>query len=264
MQTATYFQEKIDHLECSLDEKNKILAENIAQLEQKNHYIFQLEEALKKQRRTLFGPSSEKQSPDQVSLFNEAEDIEQGEIPAEDKAVIIASHTRQKKPRVSIPDDLPREDIIHDVPESEKICPHDGTELKVIGSDDHEQLDIIPAQIKVIRHKRLKYACPCCKQYIVTAKKPKQPIEKSIASPGLLAFIATQKYCDALPLYRQSDIFKRLGIDLDRSNLANWMIKSGELVQPLINLLQDQLLERSLVHMDDLGIPLRGKPPCRY
>jgi transposase len=260
MQTATYFQEKIDHLECSLDEKNKILAENIAQLEQKNHYIFQLEEALKKQRRTLFGPSSEKQSPDQVSLFNEAEDIEPGEIPAEDKAVIVASHTRQKKPRVSIPDDLPREDIIHDVPESEKICPHDGTELKVIGSDDHEQLDIIPAQIKVIRHKRLKYACPCCKQYIVTAKKPKQPIEKSIASPGLLAFIATQKYCDALPLYRQSDIFKRLGIDLDRSNLANWMIKSGELVQPLINLLQDQLLERSLVHMDETTVQVLNEP----
>lgn len=250
MQTATYFQEKIDHLECSLDEKNKILAENIAQLEQKNHYIFQLEEALKKQRRTLFGPSSEKQSPDQVSLFNEAED----------KAVIIASHTRQKKPRVSIPDDLPREDIVHDVPESEKICPHDGTELKVIGSDDHEQLDIIPAQIKVIRHKRLKYACPCCNQYIVTAKKPKQPIEKSIASPGLLAFIATQKYCDALPLYRQSDIFKRLGIDLDRSNLANWMIKSGELVQPLINLLQDQLLERSLVHMDETTVQVLNEP----
>ena len=81
----------------------------------------------------------------------------------------------------------------------------DGSELQLIGSDDHEQLDILPAQVKVIRHKRLKYACPCCGQHMVTAKKSKQPIEKSIASPGLLAFVATQKYCDALPLYRQSE-----------------------------------------------------------
>ena len=76
--------------------------------------------------------------------------------------VTVQSHVRQKKPRVSIPQNLPREDIIHDLSEEEKICPHDGTELKCIGSDDHEQSDIIPAQIKVIRHKRLKYACPCC------------------------------------------------------------------------------------------------------
>jgi len=101
--------------------------------------------------------------------------------------------------------------------------------LECIGSDDHEQLDIIPAQVKVIRHKRLKYSCPCCNQHIITANKPKQPIEKSIASPGLLAYVATQKYVDALPLYRQSEIFKRSGIELDRTNLANWMIKCGQL-----------------------------------
>lgn len=167
---------------------------------------------------------------------------------------MVASHTRQKKPRVSIPDDLPREDIIHDLSDSEKIYPHDDIELYVIGSEYHEQLNIIPAQVNVIRHKRLKYACPCCNQYIATAKQSKQPIEKSIVSLGLLAFVVTQKYCDALPLYRQSKIFKRLGIELDRSNLANSMIKSGELVQPLINLLQDQLLERSLVHMDETTV----------
>ena len=254
MQTARELQIENDFLREKLDEKNQTL-------DQKNHYILQLEEALKQQRQQQFGASSEKASVDQLGLFNEAEAIEaEVEAVTEGNAVTVQSHTRQKKPRVSIPEDLSREDIIHDLPEAEKTCPHDGAALKCIGSDDHEQLDIIPAQVKVIRHKRLKYVCPCCDQHIVTADKPKQPIEKSIASPGLLAFVATQKYCDALPLYRQSDIFNRLGIQLDRSNLANWMVKCGELVQPLINLLQDQLRDRSVVHMDETTLQVLKEP----
>jgi len=177
------------HAQKEIDNKNQIL-------DQKNHYILQLEEALKQQRQQQFGTSSEKASPDQLGLFNEAEAIE-AETAAEEATVTIQNHTRQKKPRVSIPADLPREDIIHDLPEEEKVCPHDGM---------------------------------------------------------------TQKYCDALPLYRQSDIFNRLGIELDRSNLANWMIKCGELVQPLINLLQDQLRERSVVHMDETTLQVLKEP----
>ena len=253
MQTAQKLQQENDFLREEIINKNKIL-------DQKNHYILQLEEALKQQRKKTFGTSSEKLSVDQLGLFNEAEVIEAEAVDAEKDTVTVVSHTRQKKPRVSIPADLPRENIIHDLSDDEKICPHDGTELTCIGSDDHEQLDIIPAQVKVIRHKRLKYACPCCDQHVVTANKPKQPIEKSIASPGLLAFVATQKYCDALPLYRQSQMFKRIGVELDRSNLANWMIRCGELIQPLMNLLQDQLRERSVVHMDETTLQVLKEP----
>jgi transposase len=75
----------------------------------------------------------------------------------------------------------------------------------MIGSDNHEQIDIILAQIKVLRHCRLKYACPCYEQHIVTVSKPNQVIENNMSSAGLLAFVATQKYCDALPLYRQTE-----------------------------------------------------------
>ncbi len=141
-----------------------------------------------------------------------------------------------------------------------KSAPNDGHELKVIGSDDHEQLDIIPAQVKVLRHKRLKYACPCCDQHIVTAKKPKQAFEKSIASAGLLAYIATQKYCDALPLYRQSEIFKRAGIELDRTNLANWMVRVGELVQPLIQALNEHLQRQDILHLDETTLQVLDEP----
>ena len=221
-------------------------------------------ESLKEQIRLFlhrkFAPSSEKVSPDQHALFNEAESIIEEE-PSEAETTKVKSHERQCKPRVSIPEALPREDIIHDISDEDKICPQDGTALELIGSDDLEQLDIIPAQIKVIRHRRLKYACPCCEGHIKTAARSvKLPIEKSIASPGLLAYVAIQKYCDALPLYRQSGMFKRIGIELDRTNLANWMVKVGDLVQPLIDSLQSYLQRQALVHLDETTLQVLDEP----
>lgn len=233
-----------------------------AELDSKNSYIQQLEQYIKTLRQKQFGTSSEKSSIDQLGLFNEAElsDRTDDTDTEQPKSTPVAAHTRTKRPRISIPADLPREDIIHDLPDDQKVCPHDGTALKAIGEETHEQLDIIPAQVKVLRHIRKKYACPCCERYLITANKPKQPIEKSIASPGLLAYVAINKYVDALPLYRQSEIFKRLGIELDRTNLANWMIKSGELIQPLINLLQDRLLEQAALHMDETPVQVLNEP----
>lgn len=216
MDTVATLHKEIETLREKLSDKD-------SQLARRDSLVAALKQEIQKLLQHRFGSSSEKVSVDQLGLFNEAEELvieEQAEGSAE--TTTVQSHERKSRPRVSIPDELPREEIIHDLPESEKVCPKDGTELEVIGSDDHEQLDIIPAQIKVIRHRRLKYACPCCEQHIMTASKPKQPIEKSIASPGLLAYIAVQKYADALPLYRQSEMFKRIGITLDRTNLANW------------------------------------------
>jgi len=227
-------------------------------IDQKDQRITLLEEMLRVQRHKDYGASSEKDSG-QGQLFNEAEG---DSLTAESEAVdiVVPAHTRKNKKRVSIPADLPREDIIHDLAEADKVCPHDGSELTLIGEETSEQLDIEPAKIKVLRHRRQKYACPCCEQYLITATKPAQPIEKSIAAPGLLAYVAVSKYCDALPLYRQIAIFKRIGIELDRTTLANWMIKMGVLVQPLINRLSEIANEQSVLHMDDLGTPLWGKP----
>ena len=107
MQTAQTLQEEISVLKTEIDTKNKIL-------EEKNHYILQLEEALKQQRQKRFGASSEKASTDQLGLFNEAEAIEEEET-AQEETVAVQSHTRQKKPRISIPTDLPREEIVYDL-----------------------------------------------------------------------------------------------------------------------------------------------------
>ncbi|WP_290581018.1 IS66 family transposase [Ketobacter sp.] len=232
------------------------------QLSSQQHYIKQLEEALLKARQQRFGMSSEKQSPDQVALFNEAEcdSAESDEVTEVESTTTVKSHTRNKRSRIAIPNDIERENITYDLVESEKVCPHDGSALKPIGEEIHEQLDIIPAQLKAIRHIRKKYACPCCEHYVVTAKKPKQPIEKSIASPGLLAYIATNKYCDALPLYRQTELFKRIGIELNRTQMANWMIKAGELIQPLINLIQEHIRQQSVMHLDETTVQVLKEP----
>jgi transposase len=257
MSDAAILAQKVQELEEQLQQKEALL-------EQRSQRIQTLEELIKQFQRKQFSASSEKLSKDQLplGLFNEAEDVEaaEAEQPADDETVEVPAHTRRKKPRVSIPDTYPREEILYELPEAERVCPHDGTALKAIGTEDHEQLDFIPAQVKVVKHRRQKYVCPCCEQYHVTASKPKQPIDKSIASPGLLAYVATQKYCDALPLYRQSEIFKRAGIELDRTNLANWMVRSGQLVQPLINLLQDRLLAQPVIRLDETTVQVLKEP----
>ena len=172
------------------------LTQKVADLRERNlsqqQRIRCLEEMLMASRQRQFGTSSEKQSPQQT-LFNEAEEIESESNHTDTEhheTIEVSPYTRQRKKRVSIPEVIEREEIIYDLPESEKQCPHDGTSLKCIGEETHEQLDLIPAKIKALRHIRKKYACPCCKEYLVTAKKPKQAIEKSIASSGLLAHIA--------------------------------------------------------------------------
>lgn len=208
-----------------------------------------------------FGAKSERVAEDsaQFGLFNEAETDAETAL-AEDPVTPVAGHTRARSHRRSLPWHLPREEVVHDVAEADKICPHDGTRLTVMGAETSEQLDIIPASIRVLHHRRLKYACPCCRQHVVTAPLPAQPIPKSQASAGLLASIATAKYADAQPLYRQSTQFARIGFDASRQTLASWMIRCGELVQPLINLLRDRLLESAYIRMDETPVQVLKEP----
>ena len=135
-----------------------------------------------------YAASSEKCSPDQICMFDEAEFAGE-EVPAavaEDDEIMVAAHKRKKRGRKPLPPHLPRVDVIHEIPESMRRCDHDGRLLTEIDEVISEQLDIIPAKIQVIRHIRKKYACDCG-QCIKTAPLPAQPIPKSMASPGLLA-----------------------------------------------------------------------------
>jgi transposase len=223
---------------------------------QADHYEAEIER-LREQLNLLlakrFGPSSEKIPADQLRLFNEAE----AETPPEEEAPVetvpIAAHERKRRGRKPLPDYLPRVRIEHDLPGSEKICPC-GCGLTRIGEETSEQLDIIPAQVRVLQHVRFKYACKGCEETIRSAPVPAHPIPKSNASPGLLAHIAVAKYTDALPLARQERILQRAGVDIPRATLAGWMIKLGVLLKPVIVLLRSHLLAYDVLQMDETRI----------
>ena len=222
--------------------------------------ILTLQEQLNLALARRYAASSEKISPDQYRLFDEAE--VDTEVELENDEVIVPAHTRKKGGRKKLPESLPRVDVIHELSGDDLICPHDGATLTEIGAVTSEQLDIIPAKIQVIRHIRKQYACKCG-QCIKTAALPKQPIPKSMASPGLLAHITVSKYQDALPLYRQETILRRIGVDIPRATLANWMIQVGMLIQPLINLLRDRLLEYDIIQMDETTVQVLKEPDKR-
>jgi len=224
-------------------------------------------ERLRSQMRLLlaqrFGAKSERVERDssQLGLFNEAEcDAETDTDEDTGPRTTVAGHSRARGHRRPLPAHLPREEVVHDLADADKTCPHDGTPLEVMGEETSEQLDIVPASIRVLHHRRLKYACPCCRHHVVTAAMPAQPLPKSQASAGLLASIATAKYADAQPLYRQSTQFERIGFDASRQKLARWMVRCGDLVQPLINLLRDRLLESAYIRMDETTVQVLKEP----
>ncbi len=239
--------------QAALREENEQLHETVDH--QKTH-IQQLEELIRILRHRQFGASSEQTPPEQVRLFDETDGPVEEEAP-----VPVSGHTRRKsKGRPRLSDDLPRVEVIHDLTQQEKICSEHGCELTPIGEETSEQLEFIPAEVHVIRHVCKKYTCLECDGHVVTAKKPPQPIPKSVATPGLLAWITVSKYVDALPLYRQCAIFERLGFSIDRTTLANWMIQCGQLLQPLVNLLMDALRQQPYVHMDETTVQVLSEP----
>ena len=257
----------LDQLPDDVEALKSLVADQLVRNEQltteNQHYkarVLTLTEQLNLALARRYAASSEKLSPDQIRLFDEAEaESEAAPAPDVDDVTIVPEHTRRKRGRKKLPEALPRVEVIHEIPESEQFCPHDGNPLTEIGAVTSEQLDIIPAKIQVIRHIRKQYACRCG-QCIKTAALPPQPIPKSLASPGLLAHITVSKYQDALPLYRQEGILQRIGVDLPRATLANWMIQAGTLIQPLINLLRDRLLAYDILQMDETPVQVLKEP----
>lgn len=216
-----------------------------------------LKEQLKAYERRLFGAKSEVRSTEQRDLFlNEAEALAPPGVyaPADDgdgDESHIPAHKRKKSGRKPLDPALPREVIRYELPESERVCPHDGAVLVEIGVEVSEQLDIIPQQVRVIRHERVKYACPTCDQSIKVTPAPTRIIAKGLFTEAALAWFVTSKYMDGLPLYRIAALIKRFGGDISRNTLAASVVRVGEAVQPVINLMRDQLLDSDIVHGDE-------------
>jgi transposase len=225
--------------------------------------IDQLLEQFRLARHRQFGASSEK-APGQGEFFNEAEQLTDMLRQDADESTPASTPAPPSPPRTRgarkpLPPELPRVPIRHVIPESARRCAC-GCALKLIGEEESEQLDVIPARIQVLRHIRERYACTQCEAAPVLAPLPGQPIPKSNASAGLLAHIAVAKYQDGLPLHRQESILARSGIELPRQTLARWMIRVAELAQPVVNLLWDELLSQPIVHCDETIVQVLKEP----
>ena len=224
-------------------------------------------------RHRLFGASSE-QLAGQARLFDEAEVLAQASIEAQDVATLpgmtppaSADDKQANKPprgkRRPLPTNLQRLDVIHDVPENQRRCPC-GTPMVEIGQDVSEQLDIVPMQVRVLRHIRKRYGCPGSVHAPVTAALPPQPLPKSNASADFLAMLLVVKFIDGLPLARFEYVLDRHGVPVPRQTLARWVIGASRLLQPLHNLLRDHLTDGSFIHMDETVVQVLkedGKTP---
>ena len=214
--------------------------------------IAQLEARLAKLRRMQFGQSSEKLSREIEQLELELDTLHEDQAREAAERPAVVQKLIEKPYRKPLPDHLPREEEVH---EPACACPNCGGALRRLGEDVTEVLDYVPASFKVIRHVRPKLSCRVC-ETIVQAPMPSLPIERGKPGPGLLAHVLVSKYADHLPLYRQSEIYAREGVDLERSTLADWVGRSAALLDPLAEALRRDVLSSAVLHGDDTPVPV--------
>src|SRR5271170_5274660 len=203
-------------------------------------------------KRMKYGRSSEQLDRELVQMQLCIEDLEASlaEKPLEVRPA--PKEAPGKSARRPLPAELAREEVLHENPCA---CPDCGGKLRPLGEDVCEMLEYVPSHFKVIRHVRPKLSCGSC-QRIVQPLAPSRPIERGLAGPGLLAHVLVCKYCDHLPLYRQSQIYAREGIDLDRSTLADWVGGASALLEPLVKAIGRYALGTYKIHADDTPVPV--------
>jgi transposase len=255
--------------ETQLAERDRVIAVRDAELYAKTLQIEQLKAQLAVLRRARFGRSSEKldREIEQLELvLGELEEsvaesnarTEQAKqeraSPARAKASTSAQPAERKPGgRKPLPAHLPREQVIHQPPPTCVCC--GGKVLRKIADDVTEVLEYVPSSFKVMQHVRPKLSCRDC-ETIVQAALPSFPIERGRPGPGLLAHVAVSKYADGLPLHRQSVIYARQGVDLDRSTMADWMGSAAALLRPLVEAIRQHVCAGPVLHADDTTVPV--------
>ena len=235
-----------------------ILAQH-EQLISREREIEHLKLLLVKLHRMQFGRKSEKLQRQIEQLELRLEELEsnrseQETQPSEPASVPASATPAAAKPtRRTLPDHLPRETRRHEP--TETVCPQCQGELRKLGEDISEMLEYVPASFRVIRHVRTKLSCTKC-DCIVQAEAPSRPIERGLAGPGLLAHVLVSKYCDHLPLYRQSEIYARQGVELERSTLADWVGGCSRLLEPLVEAWRRYVMTAGKLHADDTPVPV--------
>jgi transposase len=249
----------VDALHALVREQVTLLEAKDTELQTKTLRIEQLTAQLARLKRMQFGRSSEKLDREIAQLELALEDLHE-DSGARDVQRPAALRAITAKPvRRPLPDHLPREEIMH---AAACACPKCGGELRRLGEDVTELLEYVPASFKVIRHIRPKFSCRKCES-ITQAPMPSLPIERGRPGPSLLAHVLVAKYADHLPLYRQSEIYAREGVELERSTLADWVGHSAALLRPLVDALAKDVMAGDVLHGDDTPVPVldpgRGK-----
>jgi transposase len=240
-------------LACQAELKAAELSVQLRALE-----IEKLKFQIAKLRRMQFGRSSERITRQIAQLELQLEELETGEAEdiakadGEDRPAPI----REKPKRRPLPEHLPRQEIIHE-PEHDgaSTCPDCGAGMAKLGEDATEVLDYVPGRFQVIRHVRPKYACKAC-DAITQAPAPAMPTPRGRATASTLAHLLVSKYCDHLPLYRQSEIYAREGLDLDRSTLCDWVGQAAWLLQPIVDGIRRHVFAAEKIHGDDTPVPV--------
>jgi len=212
---------------------------------------------LAKLRRMQFGRKSEKLERQIEQLELKLEELETAKA-SRDSQFAPASELSQKpmaqRPaRQALPEHLPRE--VKTYEPKVDACPDCGGHLRKLGEDVSEVLEYVPARFRVIRHVRPKMSCSSCER-IVQEPAPSRPIERGLAGPGLLAHVLVAKYCDHQPLYRQSEMYAREGVELERSTLADWVGATSRLLAPLVEAISRHVLATAKLHADDIPVPV--------
>jgi transposase len=233
----------------------RLVLESRAALRTRDLEIQHLKLLLSKLRRMQFGRSSEALDERIEQLELSIEELEASEAQVPSPAAGPQAPPKMKPVRKPLPANLPREPVVHAPVAPGCDCPACGGKLRALGEDVSEILEYVQGHFKVIRHIRPKLSCSRCEK-IVQAAAPSRPIERGIAGAGLLSHILVGKYCDHLPLYRQSQIYAREGIDLDRSTLAGLVGGASALLVPLAQAIGTYVKAAMKIHADDTPIPV--------
>jgi len=220
-----------------------------------------LSEQLEYMLRRYHGRQSEKMDAAQLALFADLLGEAVAAAAADDRASEekeSPKEPRRKKPsgRRKIPAHLPRVIREHTLDPSMLACPTCGEERVVIGQKTSEQLELVPAKLIVIRNVMYTYACPPCGGEVETAPKPNGPIAKCLAGPGLLAHVIVSKFDDHLPVYRQEEIFRRNGIDINRSTMCGWLMGCAAALEPVYKLMHRRIHRSRVIQTDGSTLPM--------
>jgi len=249
------FSPEFQAILAPLQDENQALKQQAQEWKDKYHSLL---EQLRLARHQRFGCSSEAHIGQGELQFDEAESVETTELP-KDENTITVTYTRKKPVRRPLPEHLPREVIEHDLAEEEKICSC-GCMKQRIGEEVTEQLEYAPAKLTVIAHVRPKYACNRCDERVSIAPMPSLFLPKSMAAPSLVAHAIVSKYEDHLPLYRQEQIWGRLGIEMPRNTVCGWIMAAFEVCMPMRDAVLETLIASNYLQADETTMQVMEEP----